>query len=519
MPDAPRSSARLPDKSASLWFDRYDGPSPRFAGRGLPAEVECVVVGAGIAGLATAAMLAERGVDVAVVDAGVIAGGATGRSSAKVSVLHDLSAQSIASLRGRKVAEAYVAANRHGFDWILQRRTERSVDCAWEPKAASTYVIDPSNAGPLDREVALLERCGLEAELHGPGLPFATAGAVRLAGQAQFDPVPFLHDMATEVAERGGHLVEQARVRGVTDGRSRVRVHTDQGTVTARWAVVATGLPLLDRGLFFARAEPESSYVVACQVDELPPAGMYLAHDGPKRSLRTAPGPDGEDLLLVGGESHKTGQGGDTRERYQRLVDWADTHFGVRAVTHRFMTEDFMTPDKVPFAGPLHPGPTRVLVATGFNKWGFTNGVAAAAINAAHVLGDEAPWWASAMSTSRLPVSGWRELVKANGDVAVNLAGGWAGTVVPHRKQPAPGEGRVMARGLDRVAVSVDEEGKPCAVSGVCPHLGGILTWNPAESTWDCPLHGSRFERDGTLLHGPAVDDLAPKSSPVQVST
>ncbi|WP_436794136.1 FAD-dependent oxidoreductase [Actinospongicola halichondriae] len=480
-------------------------------GADLPTRVDCVVIGAGIAGLTTAVLLAEQGVDVAVVEARQIARGATGYSSAKVSVLHDLTAQSIEATRDRDAALAYLEANRHGFDWIERRRRDRDIECAWEVRPAVSYALHGSSLDAVEREVELLDAAGLDAQSSASGLPYATAGAARLADQAQFDPVPFVLDLAADVIERGGTVVEGVRVTGVSDGRTGVRVHTDRGTIAARWAVAATGLPFLDRGLFFARTEPQSSYVVACEVEAPPPEGMYLAHDGPKRSLRTAPSPTGDtEVLLVGGESHKTGQGGDTVERYRRLVSWADEHFGVRSVTHRFMTEDFATPDSVPFVGPLHPGPTSVLVVTGFNKWGFTNGVAAAAVNVATILGTEPPSWAATMSSTRLPLAGARELVRANLDVGAHLAGGWVNTFVP-RPRPRRGQGRVVADGLDRVAVSVDETGQECRVSGVCPHLGAILTWNEAESTWDCPLHGSRFERGGALLHGPAVSDLTPQ--------
>lgn len=505
-----RSTPNLPPTSRSIWFDRAGADVP-MRSADIPSSVECVVVGAGIAGLTTAVLLARRGVDVAVLDARSVASGATGFSSAKVSVLHDLTTQSIASTRDEQAARSYLEANRRGFEWLDERRRERDVDCAWEERTAYTYALHASSLSAIDREVGLLTAAGLDADRTDAGLPFPTAGAARLGGQAQFDPVAFLHDLAAEVVELGGAVCEGVRVLGLRDGSRGARVHTDAGDVDARWVVSATGLPSFDRGLFFARAEPQSSYVVACAVENPPPPAMYLAHDGPKRSLRTAPSPDGDtDVLLVGGESHKTGQGGDTVARYRRLVAWADEHFGVRSVTHRFMTEDFTTPDAVPFAGPLHPGPTSVLVATGFNKWGFTNGVATAMVNAAHVTGEPLPPWAATMSSTRLPFAGASELLRANADVGAHLTGGWLNTLVP-RGRPRPGHGRVVTVGIDRVGVSVDEAGEECRVSGVCPHLGAILTWNEAEQTWDCPLHGSRFTRAGALVHGPAVNDLKAK--------
>ncbi len=503
----PRLSTDLPDRSKPIWgrpsdaADRWrDGP---------PAKADVVVIGAGIVGAAHAARLAERGVDVALVDMADVGAGATGHSSAKVSVLHDCATAAIADLRGTDVAATYVDANRFGFDWIADRVAQRSIDCDWEVRPAISYTVG-NDVDDVGREAELLSSFGLPAEMVDPGLPFTTTAAVRVESQAQFDPVPFVHDLADDVQDRGGKVSRSVRAFGIEDSGDGVVVHTSAGDISARWLVAATGLPFLDRGLFFARCPPESSYVVACAVESPPPPGMYLSHDGPKRSMRTAHGPDGEEVLLVGGEPHTTGRGGDTVARYRALVEWADTHFGVREVTHRFMTEDFKTPDQVPYVGPLHPGPTSVLVATGMNKWGFTNAVAAAETNVATITGDDAPVWAEHWTSNRVPREGLKTLASANAEVAAHLVGGWVGAAA-QRPRPGRGEGRVRRRGLQPVAVSVDDSGVECSVSGVCPHLGAILTWNPAERTWDCPLHGSRFAADGTLVHGPAVEDLEQK--------
>ena len=157
--------------------------------------------------------------------------------------------------------------------------------------AALTYALEHSTASTMEREVELFTAAGLTAEIQAPGLPFVTAGAVRLADQAQFDPVPFLHDMATEIADRGGRCASRSGSRGsATAPRvSGSTPTTAPSPLGGRWW--PPDCLFLDRGLFFARAEPKSSYVVACEVESMPPAGMYLAHDGPTRSLRTAPSP------------------------------------------------------------------------------------------------------------------------------------------------------------------------------------------------------------------------------------
>ncbi len=500
------SDLALPPHSSSVWPVRDDQGGD---GVPVPRSADVVVVGAGIAGLAAAAQLSTEGVDVVVLDTSGVGSGATGRSSAKVSVLQETLIQEIAERDGSDVATKYVQANEYGRRWIEQQVKDESIDCDWTVQRAITYVADPGNRRLVEREAAVLRAAGVEASVVEIDLPYETGGAVVVDGQGQIDPVRFLGGLSDIVIGRGGSIHSGVRATGVRDGRSGVTVETTQGTIRARHVILATGLPFLDRGLFFARSVPQSSYVVACEVDELPAAGMYLSADDPKRSLRTAKGSGGRTLLLVGGEGHKTGQGGDTIKRQERLVAWADEHFGVRSVVHRFMAQDYMTPDRRPFVGPIHPGPTSVLVATGFNKWGFTNGAASASILTAHVTGSESPAWADAFTTSRLPFSGASRMLRAGVDVQKQMIEGWAKALVV--RQHAEGrEGEVVGRGVKPIAIgqSATNGEKPCAVSGVCPHLGGVVSWNSAEETWDCPLHGSRFERDGALLHGPAVDDL-----------
>ncbi len=211
--------------------------------------------------------------------------------------------------------------------------------------------------------------------------------------------------------------------------------------------------------------------------------------------------------MLVGGEGHKTGHGGDTTKRYEDLAQWIDRQFGLKEVVSRFCAHDYGTADQRPFVGPIRPGSTSTFVATGFNKWGFTNAAAGAQLVAGKILEATEPSWAQVFSTTRLPATNLGGVVSTNAQVGFDMVKDWL-SAVSSNGMPKPGQGAVVRRGAKPVAVSRDEVGSVCEVSGVCPHLGGILQWNPAEETWDCPLHGSRFHRDGRLLHGPATSDL-----------
>ncbi len=507
------SSPSTMPPSASIWAEDHHRPTTSTSA-GIPSSTSVVVIGAGIAGLVTASMLSDHGVDVVVLDARESADSVSARSSAKVSTLHELTAAKIARMRGDKIADAYIAANQFGFDWIDRRIEELSIDCAWERRDAIVYTTMASSAPLLAKEVELYARAGLDAQsVSSLGLPFPVLEAVRVGNQAQFDPLAFLDGLVSDLTDRGHQVVNGVRTTGVERSPSGVVVSTSAGDIAADHVVVTTGLPFLDRGAFFARSEPQSSYVLACVVESMPDPGMYLAADGEKRSLRSATTKDGTEVLLVGGEGHKTGQGGNTEIRYATLAAWTNSNFGLREITHRFMAQDYTTPDHIPYAGELTPGNSRVHVATGMNKWGFTNSPAAAAINVARIVDSAAPDWASAFNSTRLPISAVPELVRANANVALHMVGGWVSSL-RRGPDPKPGQGHVRISGLRATATSTDRcDTAATSVNGICPHLGSALAWNPAEQTWDCPLHGSRFEANGRLLHGPATADLTVRST------
>jgi hypothetical protein len=267
--------------------------------------------------------------------------------------------------------------------------------------------------------------------------------------------------------------------------------------------VVTTLLPFVDRGLFFARAKPSMSYATALRVDGALPQSMYLSVDEPTRSLRTAHLGD-DEVLLVGGEGSKVGSGPLPSEAVHRLVAWARDHFDVSGVVSSWSAHDYVPTDHLPWVGPTSPVTPRVLTATGFEKWGMTMGTAAAHRLSRHVLGsaDDKPW--APYDPARLALRSVSGTARLNAEVAVRLVGDWA---KPDRPAAPDGSGRRFRSG-------VIPKGDPDGLAGtddvsvVCTHLGGVCRWNDLDRTWDCPLHGSRFEADGTVVAGPAVRPL-----------
>lgn len=489
-PTPARPTPSIPTRPNPLW---PVGPAHRPP-VAADATVDVVVLGAGITGLATALAARSAGLDVLVLEDRATGAGTTCLSTAKVSVLHGLRYSSLADSHGPAVAGRYAAAQRAGFAWLREHAGH-----SFEPAPSATYATDEASLADVREEVAAARAAGIDARfVEQVGVPFATTGAVQVDDQAAVDPRRLLADLADRFEALGGRIAEGTRALGVRDGRHGATVRTAGGEVRARWAVAATGLPMLDRSLLFARNEPWSSYCIAVRTGDALPGEMLLSASSPTRSLRTAPDPDrpGERVLIVGGAGHKTGDGRSTAACYQELLDWAAERYAVDEVPWRWSTRDFVPDDGLPFVGELWPFPTSTLVATGYAKWGFTNGAAAAQALVARMTDAEAPPWSADWTPRRLEVRhGGKDLLEANADVARKLVGGWAGLVAKGRALPP--------------TVTAEVDGEQHAVSAVCTHLGGVVRWNDADRCWDCPLHGSTFAHDGALRHGPAVEDLA----------
>ena len=339
-------------------------------------------------------------------------------------------------------------------------------------------------------------------------LPYPIEAAVRFDRQAEFHPRKYLLALADRLE---GDVYEQTRAVALDSGAQSV-VKTTGGRVTAEHVIVATHYPFLDRSLAFARVHAERSYALLCRIDGEPPSGMYISGGSPTRSVRAVP-VAGEELLLVGGEGHKTGWGGDTEQRYRTLEAFAREHWDVRSVEYRWSSQDNITIDTLPYVGRLTPHSSGVLMATGFAKWGLTGGTAAALLLSDLVLGRANPWTELFDPYSIKPLPAALKFVEETAQVGLRFVGDRItkrGTRSIH--ELAPGEGDIVRNDGEKVAGHRREDGSLVAVSTRCTHLGCQVNWNTAERSWDCPCHGSRFAPEGDVLQGPAVHPLARKT-------
>jgi glycine/D-amino acid oxidase-like deaminating enzyme/nitrite reductase/ring-hydroxylating ferredoxin subunit len=491
----------------SIWV--ATAPETDYPQLSADVEVDVAVVGAGITGITAAVLLKRAGKTVALLDSKRIVRGATGYTTAKVTSGHGVVYTQLADTFGEEGARIYAESNQAAIERIAELGA--GADCDFERKDNYVVAEKPEDREQVEQEAHTMRKLGLPASfVTETPLPYDVAGAVKLENQAQFHPRKYLLGLAETVPGDGSHVFENTRAHFVNQSEPCV-VETDHANVRASDVILATHLPFMDRGLFFARAHPHRSYAVAAPIDPAhAPDGMFINAGIPTRSVRTIR--DGDRLLIqTGGQGHKPGlPGEDEAERYDVLAAFLREHWPEAGpVEYRWSTQDYMSVDRVPFVGGLSLRSKHVFVATGFNKWGMTSGTVAAEILSDAVLGRENPW-ASLYDSKRLDLrASAPKLVKENVQAGLlffkqRLARG-------EKRSPdelASGEGALLNVGGLKRAVYKDDAGEVHVLSPVCRHLWCYVEWNEAERTWDCPCHGSRYTGDGRVIEGPSVQDL-----------
>jgi glycine/D-amino acid oxidase-like deaminating enzyme/nitrite reductase/ring-hydroxylating ferredoxin subunit len=483
----------------SLWRDRPALGSDEL----LDTQYDDVVVGAGLTGLVAGLLLARSGRHVVVLEAREIGAVTTGNTTGKVSLLQGTRLSRILDRQSEEVARAYLEANREGQAWLLRFCEEH--DVPFDRRPAVTYAHDDTSLDAAHAEHTAAERLGLavqwETELDAP---FPHRGGTMLDHQAQLDAMDVLAALVTAIRAEGGTVVTGARVTTASRTGPLAVDLEDGRRVRCENLVLATGTPILDRGLYFAKLDPQRSYALAFRYDNAPEQ-MLLSAGPPTRSIRDAHSASGP-LLLVGGEGHTVGRARSPQEHVDALRSWTQQWYPGATETHAWSAQDYSTHDGIPFVGAMPRGRGHIFVATGYGKWGLTNGVAAA-LSLTQQIHGQVPSWQKPMSTRITRPSGALTLGRLNAEVGVHLVTDLLAAEARGVAEPEEGEGTVGRRGLLPVGVS-RVDGRRCSVVALCTHLGGTLSWNDAEKSWDCPLHGSRFAPDGQVLEGPATRAL-----------
>ena len=471
---------------------------PRLSGH---SECEVAVVGAGIAGLSTALALCEAGKSVVVLEARKVGRQVTGLSTAKVTTQHALIYRDLIAKAGRATAQSYADANKQALQRIADWVEQYAIDCDFQRRSAYVYSLSEKQDEALRSEAEAARSLGLDARVvERAPLPFATSSALEFPQQAQFNPARYLLGLAQAVQDKGGRIFENTRATDF-EHHERWQIGFEGGVLSADKLVITTHMPVKTPVDYVSPTQPRCHVAIAFRPsDEKTLDGMFIAADEPTHSIRMAQDNDGP-LILVLGPRFNTGQDADVAQRFVELERWARQHLPVAEAVWRWCNEDYDTPDRMAYVGePDAQKAPGLYLATGFSAWGITNGTASGIGLAQQIASGHWPW-----GTLFDPKRDAGEDLNQSSD---------SHTLIDDVQALKPGQGGVISHGEDKLAVWRDDSGKLHALNAECTHMGCPVTWNNADRTWDCPCHGSIFEADGKVRHGPACEPLAKRSVP-----
>lgn len=471
------------------------------------------IIGAGIAGMTTAYLLVKEGKSVVIVDDGSIGGGETGRTTAHLSNALDDRYFEIERLHGANGARLAAESHTEAIRQIETIVREEGIDC--EFSRLDGYLFNPPGQDPeiLQRELEAANRAGLTGVRFVERAPFSdynTGACLLFPDQAQFHPLKYLAGLAKAIERGGGKIFTRTHIQDIQMEGQPVCVAENGKSIRANHLVVATNTPINDWVTMHTKQAPYRTYVIGAAV----PKGsvqkaLYWDTPDPYHYVRLQPLSEKHDILIIGGEDHKTGQASDTDERFDRLESWAQMVFNnIEFVEFRWSGQVMEPMDAMAFIG-RNPGDDCVYICTGDSGNGMTHGTIAGML-ITDLIQERENEWASLYDPSRKTLRAAGEFARENLNVAKQYLGYVTGGDVKEPEEIPAGEGAVVRRGLQKVAAYRDESGLVHELSAICPHLGCVVEWNTTEKTWDCPCHGSRFNALGKVINGPANSDLQP---------
>ena len=498
--------------TVSVWMANSEMPRPPRLSRDL--QVDVCVVGAGIAGLTTAYLLGREGRRVAVLEDGPLAGGETSRTTAHLA-LPDEFFRDLEHLHGGEGARLAVQSHVAAIDLIERTVRDERIDCGFERLPGYLFAPEDEPPDELMEELEAAHRLGYAnvhkvARVPMPG--WDTGPALRFPDLGQFHPLEYLAGLVRAIERDGGQVFSGTRAEKF-EGGGGARVVTREGhTVRSQAIVVATNSPVNDRLVIHTKQHPYRTYVVGLRV----PAGyvdraLYWDYADPYHYVRLQRDRGaGDEVLIVGGEDHHTGQVDDAEERWDRLEQWTRRRWPMaREVEFRWSGQVMEPVDGLAYIGRNPQDADNVYIATGDSGNGMTHGSIAGLLLTDLIQG-RANAWASLYDPSRLSPRATKDWVVEGAHSTAPYVKWLTPAEVSSVDEIVPGEGALMRHGLTKVAVYKDPGGRVVELSAVCRHLGCIVEWNGAEKTWDCPCHGSRFTAEGRVVNGPALTDLPP---------
>ncbi len=432
--------------SNSIWA--YNIDLPVFPSLEHHIDTEVLVIGGGMCGILCAYYLGRSGIPYVLVEGKRIGHGITKNTTAKITSQHGLIYHKIAKKKGMKQAGLYLKANETALNEY--KKLAGTIDCDFEEQNAYTYSTVSSDN--IHDELAVLQALGFPAKFFAhPNIPIETQGAIMFPNQSQFHPLKFLAGISTNL-----NIFENTFIHHI----DKHTAYSEKGSVTARHIIVATHFPFLNKhGSYFLKQYQSRSYVIALE-NASNVNGMYVDEAKEGLSFRNY-----GNYLLIGGSEHRTGHKGSNWKELRSFIQKTYPHADERYI---WAAQDCISLDNIPYIGQYSANTPNMYVASGFRKWGMTSSMVAALMLTDMVCGKENVW--------QMVYNPSRNIIKPQ--LFIN-----AGEAVIHLFTPTTKR---------------------------CSHMGCSLKWNEAEQSWDCPCHGSRYQKDGTLIDNPAKKDIVP---------
>lgn len=481
-------------------------------------ETEVLIIGGGIAGITTAYCIAKAGRQVILVEDGFIGSGESGRTTAHVTCALDDRYFELEKLFGKD--KAVLAANSHmaAIEWIDKTVKFEKIECNFKRVDGYLFLHPSDTKETLDKEYEATKQVGLLTQMlsNVPSIAAENGWCIKFPDQAQFHIMRYLKGLAEAIIRLGGKIYTQSKAEDINKKGAKVNGFN----VKAQHIVVATNTPVNDFLSIHTKQWPYRTYVIGAKIPkgQLPYSLWWDTGDHnskwisqPYHYVRLEELNDQYDLLISGGEDHKTGQADDENipeeNRYIRLIEWTKKLFpAIEEIVFKWSGQVMEPIDSMAFIG-RNPGDDNIYIITGDSGNGMTHGTLGGMILKDIITGNDNPW-VDLYSPSRITMKTADDYLHEVGNMAAQLVDWISEGDINSASELKPGQGGVISSGLKKIAVYRDDQNFLHACNAVCPHLGGILQWNNDEKSFDCPMHGSRFTTCGKVINGPAKGDL-----------
>lgn len=497
----------LPKERRSFWIETAEHNS--YPALDQDIQVDIAVVGGGIAGILSAYSLAKADKEVALLEARTLLNGTTGFTTSKLSAQHQLIYDELMNRYDEEHARLFYEGNMEGIAYVQQITEKHQIDCHLNEQNAFVYTQKEEKKETFEKEANAYSRLNISGELQTElELNLEIAFAMQMNKQAEFQPVSFLQGVTKVIEELGGAVYEHSLVGEASqDDQGLIHLKTNNGcNISCNKAIFATHFPTFEPDDYYrSNTQPEMSYGLVYQTEKELLNGMYISDDVPKKTFRKMKH-DNKHYILVGGQSHRVGDDKSEMDRYEEIDQFAKKIFGVGDALYRWSSHDYITEDRIPFIGLLHPDYPNIYTATGFCKWGLADAAAGSRVLTDLVLGKENRY--TEMYNPRRDIP---ELSEENPETSKDDDQIEKLSIPDEVENLQAGDAAVIEKDDERIGVYKDEKNDLHYMDLACTHVGCDLQWNDGDKTWDCSCHGSRFDAFGRVIEGPALKDLKSK--------